>query len=157
MQLKIISPSRVNMFCGGGALTASVSAVSREAVRPQSSLMSGVTGFSRVPAPVPTFSLLSVSHTGKVRGALLRQREWKGKWCLCSILKIGWSHSPCSSTSPTWTQGLQNPQGSTNHTLRPTIQRFLCCLACGQGSSSLLSTESEFYTPSWHFSLALSV
>ena len=63
------------MFCGGGALTASVSAVSREAVRPQSSLMSGVTGFSRVPAPVPTFSLLSVSHTGKVRGALLRQCE----------------------------------------------------------------------------------
>lgn len=113
-------------------------------------------GFSWVPASVTTFSLLSVSHMGKVRCALLRQCEWKGKWCLCSILKIGWSHSPCSSTSPTRTQGLQNPQGSTNHTLRTTVQRCLCCLACGQGSSSLLSTDSEFYTPSWHFSLALS-
>lgn len=53
----------------------SVSVASREAVCFQVSLMSGVMEFSWVPTSVPTFSLLTVSHTGKVRYALVRQCE----------------------------------------------------------------------------------
>lgn len=135
--------TREHVFVVGGTLTPSVSAESREAVCFRISLLSGIMEFSWVPASVPTFSLLSASHTGKVRCALLRQCEWKRQTLSLRRSEIGWSHSPRSSTFPTRTQGMQNPQGPTDHTLRTTIKRFSALIfmlfsAC----PGLLSTPS---------------